>query len=98
MERLAAVGRSSVCWPGTVRVLGWLTVPINPWAIATVAVVALVLPLPVLLIDYYAFRPDYSAMRPASVLSCAVGAVVGAVYGLFIGVAAGGAGASCKDD
>jgi hypothetical protein len=102
LGRLAAVlsrlGRSSVSRPGAARVLGWLTVQINPWAIATVAVVALVLPLPVVLIDYYAFQPDYSAVRPASVLNCAVGAVAGAVYGLFIGVAAGAAGASCKDD
>lgn len=102
LERLAAMlsrlGRFSVSWPGAARVLGWLTVPINPWAIAIVAVVALVLTVPVVLIDYYAFGPDYSAVRPASVLSCVVGAVAGAVYGFFIGFAAGVAGASCEDD
>jgi hypothetical protein len=50
LERLAAVvarlRRVSVSWPGASRVLGWLTVPINPWAIAGVAVVALFLLVP----------------------------------------------------
>ena len=101
LERLRAMvsrlGRVSVSWPGAARVLGWLAVPINPWAIAGIAVAALLPMVPIGLLDYYAFGGNYSAVRPASVLSCVVGAIMGAAYGLFVGFAAAVAGGFSLD-
>jgi hypothetical protein len=78
------VSVDSVGWLRS-RTGSWTYVAISPYGLGLAIIAALVLFVPLVLVDFYGFGSDLSRVREPSLVTCCVGGIIGGLYGFAIG-------------